>query len=346
MAWLAEGGSGVQPKTILEGIHLARVEGNSPRRFAVVGIVVLGCLAALLSSAKLADADTMVASWYGPGFEGATTASGEPFNAGDFTAAHKTLPFGTKLTVTLEGRSVVVRVNDRGPYVTGRDLDLSQAAAEQIGLTALGEATVSVVIADPSTPTGPVSGTAAPAPTTPAPTEPVPTASTPVGPGVSAGKAAGVEQYADEDQYDAAVGDQYAKEDVAPQAPPVVPAAATPPVPDPLRLETPPAELATPGSTVERRVVLVLAAPPAEYEGLAPGAEIEVSEPEPTEPAPATEAAPKAASAVAPEAETTPLTVLPNTGGASLAGLVGGVLLVSLGAGWICRRHRFSRNLG
>ena len=100
----------------------------------------------------------MVASWYGPGFEGAATASGEPFDPDDYTAAHRTLPFGTKLIVTYGGRSVVVRVNDRGPYVTGRDLDLSQAAAEYIGLTAVGVATVDMDHADPADPTGPYPG--------------------------------------------------------------------------------------------------------------------------------------------------------------------------------------------
>jgi rare lipoprotein A len=104
--------------------------------------------------AGLGRAEPVVATWYGPGFEGTTTASGEPFNAQDYTAASRTLAFGTKLIVTYEGRSVVVRVNDRGPF-SDADLDLSQAAAEYLGLTAVGVATVDVVQADPSTPTGP-----------------------------------------------------------------------------------------------------------------------------------------------------------------------------------------------
>ena len=75
------------------------------------------------------------ASWYGPGFHGNTTASGEVYDQYAMTAAHKTLPFGTELRVTntANGRSVVVRINDRGPFVDGRDLDLSRAAAEALG---------------------------------------------------------------------------------------------------------------------------------------------------------------------------------------------------------------------
>src|SRR3954463_8034040 len=69
-----------------------------------------------------------VASWYGPGFHGKKTANGERFNTHDLTAAHKTLPFGTKVRVTNEqtGKSVVVRINDRGPYAHGRVIDLSK----------------------------------------------------------------------------------------------------------------------------------------------------------------------------------------------------------------------------
>jgi rare lipoprotein A len=85
-----------------------------------------------------AEADTALASWYGPGFHGQTTASGEVYNAYGYSAAHKTLPLGTELTVTYGGRSVDVVVNDRGPYSGGRDLDLSQGAAEYLGLTAAG----------------------------------------------------------------------------------------------------------------------------------------------------------------------------------------------------------------
>lgn len=79
-----------------------------------------------------------VSSWYGPGFDGRSTASGVRYNMRDFTCAHKTLPFGTWLRVTFNGRSVIVQVNDRGPFIAGRILDLSWASAQYIGLTGIG----------------------------------------------------------------------------------------------------------------------------------------------------------------------------------------------------------------
>ena len=85
-----------------------------------------------------AEATTGLASWYGPGFAGQATASGDVFDPNGFTAAHKTLPFGTQLTVSYRGRTAQVTVNDRGPYSGGRDLDLSQGAAEYLGLTRAG----------------------------------------------------------------------------------------------------------------------------------------------------------------------------------------------------------------
>jgi rare lipoprotein A len=86
------------------------------------------------------------ASWYGPGFHGKETASGETFDQNALTAAHRTLPLGTEAQVTnLEtGQSVNVKINDRGPYVKGRHLDLSKAAAKQIGLTKKGVAKVKI----------------------------------------------------------------------------------------------------------------------------------------------------------------------------------------------------------
>lgn len=74
------------------------------------------------------------ASWYGPGFNGKKTASGEIFNMNDYTAAHRTLPFGTKLKVTnaVNNKSVIVTVNDRGPYVKGKIIDLSKVAMQDI----------------------------------------------------------------------------------------------------------------------------------------------------------------------------------------------------------------------
>lgn len=93
-----------------------------------------------------AQAEPVVSSWYGPGFEGSPTASGEPFSSGGRTAAHPSLPFGTNLLVTYGGHQTVVRVNDRGPYASGRGLDLSRGAAEEIGLTAAGADAVDVQV--------------------------------------------------------------------------------------------------------------------------------------------------------------------------------------------------------
>jgi rare lipoprotein A len=78
-----------------------------------------------------------MASFYGNEY-GSKTASGQRFNQNAMTAAHKTLPFGTKLRVTHGGRSVVVTINDRGPFIKGRVLDLSTGAARAIGLTSRG----------------------------------------------------------------------------------------------------------------------------------------------------------------------------------------------------------------
>lgn len=112
-------------------------------------LVVAGVFAfSLVAVQGEARADTtMLSSWYGPGFEGAPTASGELYNYGDYTAAHPYLPLGTQLEVCYADCTVVT-VNDRGPYAGGRDLDLSQAAAEHIGLTASGVDAVDVEILD------------------------------------------------------------------------------------------------------------------------------------------------------------------------------------------------------
>jgi len=83
-----------------------------------------------------------VASWYGAELAGHRTASGDRFNPNELTAAHRTLPLGSRVRVTYAGRSVVVRINDRGPYARGRVIDLSKAAAERIGLRAAGSGRV------------------------------------------------------------------------------------------------------------------------------------------------------------------------------------------------------------
>ena len=108
-------------------------------------LLVAGVFAASLAAfQEEARAEVMVSSWYGPGLDGNLTASGEVFDPyTDYTAASLYYPMGTVLEVCYVD-CAVVRVNDLGPYVAGRDLDLSQVAAEDIGLTAAGADVVEV----------------------------------------------------------------------------------------------------------------------------------------------------------------------------------------------------------
>ena len=98
------------------------------------------------STVKYIQRGTMKASWYGPKFHGKLTANGEIYDQMALTAAHKSLSFGTLLKVTnpRNGRSVIVRINDRGPYVEGRDLDLSKAAAIELGMLKKGVGRVKI----------------------------------------------------------------------------------------------------------------------------------------------------------------------------------------------------------
>lgn len=91
-----------------------------------------------------------VASWYGDRFKRRPTASGEPFDPKDITAAHRTLPLGTIARVTnlANGRSILVRINDRGPYAAGRVIDLSRSAAAQLGMKQDGVAQVRIEVYD------------------------------------------------------------------------------------------------------------------------------------------------------------------------------------------------------
>ncbi|MDM0114888.1 septal ring lytic transglycosylase RlpA family protein [Variovorax sp. J22R133] len=90
------------------------------------------------------------ASWYGIQFHQRKTANGERFDMGAMTAAHKTLPFNTRVCVRslVNGREVLVRINDRGPYASGRIIDLSRAAAEELGMIGLGIKQVALSIVD------------------------------------------------------------------------------------------------------------------------------------------------------------------------------------------------------
>ena len=96
----------------------------------------------------LANSLSGEASWYGPGFHGRLTANGERYDQNAMTAAHKSLRFGTKVKVTNlnNGKSVIVRINDRGPYIDGRIIDVSAAAARSLDMISSGVAPVRVDI--------------------------------------------------------------------------------------------------------------------------------------------------------------------------------------------------------
>ncbi len=121
--------------------------------FAAIGLLIV--MAAVSGFARDADAGAEsqrgIASWYGPGFHGKKTASGETFDQFAMTAAHRKLPLGTQVLVTNlhNGRKVEVEINDRGPFVHGRIIDLSKAAAQTLKLTKAGIAPVRIdVIGD------------------------------------------------------------------------------------------------------------------------------------------------------------------------------------------------------
>jgi rare lipoprotein A len=101
-----------------------------------------------------------IASWYGPGFHGRRTANGERFNRYALTAAHKTLPLGTRLSVfnPRTGKQIVVRINDRGPYIGRRVLDLSEAAATALGFKSRGRDWVIFTALKPTENAPPVQG--------------------------------------------------------------------------------------------------------------------------------------------------------------------------------------------
>ena len=136
------------------------------RRHALLGLAIatlalglVGCATARPSAPATAESPAAahpdagkriagLASWYGQRHQGRRTASGELYDMNKLTAAHRTFPFGTRLRVTNveNGRSVVVRVNDRGPHVDGRILDLSRQAATTLGMIEAGVARVEAVV--------------------------------------------------------------------------------------------------------------------------------------------------------------------------------------------------------
>lgn len=100
------------------------------------------------ASAKVGATFTGKASYYADKFEGKSTASGEPYKASKLTGAHRTLPFGTvvRVTNTSNGKSVDIKINDRGPFAEGRVVDLSKAAAQKIDMIKAGVVSVSVKV--------------------------------------------------------------------------------------------------------------------------------------------------------------------------------------------------------
>src|SRR5262245_10855995 len=127
--------------------------------FVALLLVISGCTVPLSKVAPPAlpsrpVSQTGIASWYGPGFHGKTTASGEIYNQHDLTAAHQTLPLGTRVMVTnLEnGSATEVMINDRGPFAKNRIIDLSYAAAQSIDMIGPGTALVRVDVMSSPTP--------------------------------------------------------------------------------------------------------------------------------------------------------------------------------------------------
>jgi rare lipoprotein A len=132
--------SGCSGKTITGDRQPQRTEGDRPTGKPYT---VMGRTYRPYTTAR-GFTEVGVASWYGPGFHGKKTANGERYNQNAMTAAHKLLPFNTSIRVTnlANGRSAVVRVNDRGPFVAGRIIDLSRRAAEELDIVRPGTARV------------------------------------------------------------------------------------------------------------------------------------------------------------------------------------------------------------
>lgn len=134
---------------------------NTKKRISIFGLILLILLIGgfIIENSKtidlnalLIDRGSMKASWYGPGFHGKKTASGEVYDQMALTAAHKSLRFGTLLKITNPNNKkyIIVRINDRGPYVKGRDLDLSRYAAAELGMIEQGVAVMEVKEIDSS----------------------------------------------------------------------------------------------------------------------------------------------------------------------------------------------------
>ncbi|MFM1811340.1 MAG: hypothetical protein RLZZ336_278 [Cyanobacteriota bacterium] len=125
-------------------LAIREAEGTGLEESAPTPVMPLPIAPEPNSAPRVLAVKTGQASWYGPGFYGGRTASGERLTRGTLTAAHRNLPFGTKVRVTnlWNGRSAVVRINDRGPFHGNRVIDLAHGAANVLGLTSSGIAQV------------------------------------------------------------------------------------------------------------------------------------------------------------------------------------------------------------
>lgn len=119
-------------------------------RVAVALLLVLGACKTAVPPRKGEPYQTGLASYYHDSLAGNKTANGERYDPSDATCAHRSLPFGTRVEVRLvkERKRVVCRINDRGPFVSGRVIDLSRAAAEELGITTRGVAKVELRVLD------------------------------------------------------------------------------------------------------------------------------------------------------------------------------------------------------
>ncbi|MGB3808052.1 MAG: septal ring lytic transglycosylase RlpA family protein [Erythrobacter sp.] len=133
------------PETVRLGNGLASVDAEPVTQYEPLPVKQVSSPQPAPSASDIGAGQ---ASYYGPGFEGRRTASGERFDPNDLTAAHRTLPMGSRVRVTNSqtGDSVVVRINDRGPFHGNRVIDLSQGAARSIGLIRLGTANVRLAL--------------------------------------------------------------------------------------------------------------------------------------------------------------------------------------------------------
>ncbi|MEB3264789.1 MAG: septal ring lytic transglycosylase RlpA family protein [Synechococcus sp.] len=131
-------------------VAIREAEGKAPaeRPSLLQQAPVLPLASAPTPAVQVAQVINGQASWYGPGFFGNRTASGEVFRPGTLTAAHRTLPFGTRVRVTNihNGRTAVVRINDRGPFHGNRVIDLAHGAAQDLGLVSSGVAQVKLEV--------------------------------------------------------------------------------------------------------------------------------------------------------------------------------------------------------